>query len=301
MIRRLAVVRRALLALVVVVLAGCGGGDENVRELPPDSRVTIGIVDGERLIAEGARVEANKVNNAGGIGGAATIQLVRGSAPELLRRGVRLLVLPCRDGLVEAARAVNATKTLAVAPCDDGVLDPRFRRVFTTGLSPHGQAEALDDHVDGRARRVLPPRTHRGERVDRLLELARGGDATVSPDAVERVHAPPGTPDGTLFGAAGFPDPGSRTDEFYERFEAVYGRRPETILAALAADSVDVLSDAIELAGSPQPGLVATELREGLEVGAVLGDIEFPGGTNRPSKVPAVVVRFSDGRLRVVS
>jgi ABC-type branched-subunit amino acid transport system substrate-binding protein len=159
----------------------------------------------------------------------------------------------------------------------------------------------LDDHVDGKARRLLPAQTPRGTRVARLLELETGGEATVSPDAIVRVHAPPGTPDGTLFGAVGFPDPGSRTDEFYERFKAVYGRRPETILAALAADSIDVLSDAIEVSGSPQSGLVATELRKGLEVGAVLGEIEFPGGTNRPSKVPAVVVRYSDGRLRTVS
>jgi hypothetical protein len=293
-------VRRALLALVVV-LAGCAGGGDDERELPPNSRVAIGIVDGERLIAEGARVEANKVNNAGGIGGAATIELVRGSARELLARGVRLLLLPCREGVVEAARAVDATRALAIAPCDNGVLDPGLRRVFTTGLSPSGQAQAIDDHVEGKAQRVLAAHTPRGERVARLLELESGGDATVSPDAIVRVHAPPGTPDGTLFGAVGFPDPGSRTDEFYERFKAVYGRRPETILAALAADSIDVLSDAIELAGSPQPGLVATELRKGLEVGAVLGDIEFPGGTNRPSKVPAVVVRYSDGRLRTVS
>lgn len=292
--------RPALLALVVV-LAGCAGGGDEDRELPPNSRVTIGIVDGERLIGEGARVEVNKVNNAGGIGGAATIQLVRGTAQELLDRGVRLLVLPCRAGVVEAARAVNATKALAIAPCDDGVLDPQFRRVFTTGFSPREQADALDDHVDGRARRLLPAQTPRGKRVARLLELGSGGDATVSPDAIVRVHAPPGTPEGTLFGAAGFPDPGSRTDEFYERFKAVYGRRPETILAALAADSIDVLSDAIEVAGSAQPGLVATELRKGLDVGAVLGDIEFPGGTNRPSKVPSVVLRYSDGRLRTVS
>ncbi len=291
--------RRALLALVVV-LAGCTGSDEPELELPPNSRVTIGIVDGERLIAEGARVEVNKVNNAGGIGGAATIVLARGSARELLANGVRLLVLPCREGLVEAAKAADAASAFAIAPCDDGVLDPGLRRVFTTGLSPRGQAEAVDDHVDGHARRVLRAETPRGRRVARLLELETGGEAIVSPDAIERVHPPPGTPDGTLFGAAGFPEPGSRTDEFYERFKSVYGRRPETILAALAADAIDVLSDSIELAGSPQPGLVANELRKGLEVGAVLGDIEYPGGTNRPSKVPAVVVRLSDGRLRVV-
>ena len=98
---------------------------------------------------------------------------------------------------------MNATKALAIAPCDDGVLDPRFRRVFTTGLSPRGQAEALDDYVDGHARRALPARTPRGKRVARLLEVESGGAATVSPDEIVRVHAPRGTPDGTLFGAVG--------------------------------------------------------------------------------------------------
>src|SRR4029450_8152490 len=110
------------------------------------------------------------------------------------------------------------------------------------------------DHVDGKAQRVLPAETPRGKRVARLLELGSGGDATVSPDPIVRAPGAPGTPAGTLFGAAGFPDPGSRTDEFYERFKAVYGRRPETILAALAADSIDVLSGAIAGAGSPGAG-----------------------------------------------
>jgi ABC-type branched-subunit amino acid transport system substrate-binding protein len=291
-------VRRALLALVVV-LAGCTGSDEPERELQPGTRVSIGIVDGERLIGEGARVEANKINNAGGIGGAATIALVHGTARELLAHGVRLLVLPCRAGVVESARAADERGALAVAPCDDGVLDPALSRVFTTGLSPHDQAEALNDHVDGAARR-LAARTLRGARVARLLPLDERGDELVSPDAVERATAPPVVPDGTLFATYGFPEPGSRTDEFYERFKAVYGRRPETILAALAADAVDVLSDAIELAGSPDPALVVAELDDGLEVGTVLGEVEFPGGTNRPSKTPFVIVRLSDGKLRIV-
>ncbi len=276
------------------------GEDEPERELQPGGHLTVGIVDGERLIREGARVEVNRVNNAGGIGGALTVELARGTVSELLGAGVRLLVLPCRKGLVEAARAADAQGALALAPCDNGVLDPGLRRVFTTGLAPAAQADVLSDYVDGEVQRVLPPATPRGARVQRLLSLETGGESVVSPDAPERVTPPPGAPEGTLFATYGFPEPGSRTDEFYERFRAVYTRRPETILAALAADSIDVLSEAVELAASVQPGLVATELRKGLEVRAVLGEIKFPGETNRPD-APAVIIRLDNGRLRVVS
>jgi ABC-type branched-subunit amino acid transport system substrate-binding protein len=259
----------------------------------------IGIVAGERLVFEGARVEANRINNAGGIGAALTVTLAHGRVEQLLAAGVRLLVLPCRQGLIEAARAADEQKALAVAPCDRGVLDPRMRRVFTSSLSPRAQAEALADHVDGRVRRVLGAETPRGARVAELLELEPGGSAVVSPDAPERVEPPDGAPEGALFATYGFPDPGSRTDEFYERFKAVYGRRPESVVAALASDALTVIAAAVEHAASVQPGLGAVALREGLEVRSVFGEIEFPGETNRPV-VEAAIVRLADGRLRSV-
>ena len=259
--------------------------------------MTIGIVNGERLIREGARVEANRVNNAGGVGGALTIRLARGRVDELLARGVRLFVLPCRLELAEAAEAVSKGGAFAVAPCDDGVLEGSERIVFT-GLSPRAQAEALAGFVAGEAGRELPPQTARGTRVEAFLGLDRGGSSIVSPDAPERVLAPPGAPEESLFATFGFPEPGSRTDEFYERFRAVYGRRPETILSALAADAVNALAAAIELAASTSPELVAAEVQKGFEVRGVLNELSFPGETNR-AEVEAVIVRLRQGKLRV--
>jgi hypothetical protein len=289
--------RVGLLALVTL-LAACGGGDEPERELQPGGSVTVGIVDGERLIAEGTRVEANRVNNAGGVGGALTIRVARGTVADLLRRGIRLLVLPCRLGLAGAASAVEEANAFAVAPCDDGVLEGS-RRVVFTGLSPRDQALALSDFVGGEAARELAPETARGRRVKSFLGLERGGASIVSPDAPERVVPPPGVPEESLFATFGFPEPGSRTDEFYERFRAVYGRRPETILGALAADAVNALAGAIELAASTRPDLVAAEVQKGFEVRGVLGELSFPGATNR-AEVAAVIVRVRDGKLRVV-
>lgn len=289
--------RLGLLALVAL-LAACGGEDEPERELQPGGSVTIGIVDGERLVREGARVEANRINNAGGVGGALTVRLARGTLEDLLARGVRLFVLPCRLELAPAVRAVSEVGAFGVAPCDDGVVQGSERVVFT-GLSPRAQAEALADFVGGEAARELAPETARGARVDAILGLEQGGSSIVSPDAPERVVAPPGAPNESLFATFGFPEPGSRIDEFYERFRAVYGRRPETILSALGADALNALSGAIELAASTRPALVAAAVREGFEVRGVLSELSFPGETNR-AEVDAVIVRLRDGKLRVV-
>ena len=284
--------------VAAALVAGCGGEDEPERELQPGGSVTIGIVNGERLVAEGVRVEANRVNNAGGVGGALTIRLARGTVADLLARGVRLFVLPCRLELADAVSAVTRAREFAVAPCDDGVVEGSQRIAFT-GLSPRAQAEALSGFVDGEAARELAPETARGTHVEPFLDLERGGASIVSPDAPERVVAPPGAPEETLFATFGFPEPGSRTDEFYERFRAVYGRRPETILSALGADALNALTGAVELAASTRPDLVAAEVQEGFEVRGVLNELSFPGDTNR-AEVDAVIVRLEDGKLRVV-
>jgi hypothetical protein len=291
--------RRALVLLVVVLVAGCARGGED-EELQPGTRVRIGIVTGEPIVAEGADVAVGAINNAGGIGGAAEIDLVHGSVSALTTQGVRLLVLPCRAGLVRAARRANASGALAVAPCDDGVLPVNLERVFTAGLSPAGQAAALESYVGDRGAQVVLPATPRGRRVERLLDLRSDGAGPVSPDAPERVTPPAGAADGTVYATYGFPDPGSETDEFYERYRALHGRRPDSIVAALGADAIDVLSVAIEEAASAQPARVAAELRKGISVGGVLGTIEFPGDTNRP-QVDAAIVRVEGSRLRFVA
>jgi ABC-type branched-subunit amino acid transport system substrate-binding protein len=291
--------RRALVLLVVVAAAGCSGGGED-QELEPGSTARIGIVSGEPIVREGAEVAVAEINNAGGIGGAARIRLAYGSVRALTARGVRLLVLPCRARVLRAAQAANARGALAVAPCDDGVIPTTLRRVFTAGLSPSAQAAALESFVHGGAARVLLPETARGRRVEALLDFRSDGAGPVSPDAPEHVTPPEDAPDGTIYATYGFPDPGSEADEFYERYRSLHGRRPDSILAALGADAIDVLSVAIEEAAGTQPARVAAELRKGVSVGGVLGTIEFPGGTNRP-RVDAAVVRVEGSRLRLVA
>jgi substrate-binding family protein len=291
-------VRRALVLLMVVLAAGCsrGGSDE---ELQPGT-VRIGIVRGEPIVAQGARVATAEINNAGGIGGAAPIRLVQGTVAALLRRGVRLLVLPCRLGVLRAAQAAETAGALAVAPCDDGVLPTSLGRVFTAALSPAGQASALETYTGDDPVRLLVPRTPRGRRVASLLDLRAGGSRPVGPDAPEHVTPPEGAPDGAVYATYGFPDPGSETDEFYERYRSLYGHRPDSILAALGADAIDVLSVTLESAASAAPDRVAAELRDGIKVGGVLGTIEFPGDTNRP-RVDAAIVRVDGSRLRLVA
>ena len=188
--------RAASVLLLALVLAGCAGEDETERELEP-GRVTIGVVAGEREVADGVRIATNRVDNAGGIGGALTIDLVRGTAPELVARGIRLVVLPCRAGLAEAARVVRRAGAVAVAPCDDGALEPA-RRIHPTSLSPRGHADALERYLDGEPVRLLPAATRRGERVSALLRLDSGGSTPVSPDALEGVQAPPDAPEGAV-------------------------------------------------------------------------------------------------------
>jgi ABC-type branched-subunit amino acid transport system substrate-binding protein len=292
-------VRAAALVASVAALAGCGGEEGHGRELVP-GRVTVGVVAGEPPVAKGVRVEVNRINNAGGIGGALTVELVSGSAQRLVARGVRLIVLPCRLGLAAAARAASDGGAIAVAPCDDGVLPERLPGVYPTGLSPEAQAAALTEQLGGEARRVLPARTPRGARVHALLRLGSEGEGIASPDAPEGVEPPPDAPEGTVFATYGFPDPGSRVDEFAERFKAVFGGRPGSILAALGSDSASVLAYAVELAQSTRPEHVAESFEEGFEVRGVLGEVVFPGGTHRP-EVAAAIVRLERGKLRTVA
>lgn len=289
--------RPAFVFLAAALLAGCGGDDDPERELQPGTLIRIGVVDHERLVGEGARVEVNRINNAGGIAGEAIVELERGSVRELVDAGVRLIVLPCRRGLEEEAERVAEGGALAVAPCDDGRLDPLPEGVFAVGLSPEAQARALAERVDGEAV-VLPAQTRRGRRVAALLDVSEEGSTRVSPDAPERAQAPPEAPDGTLFATFGFPQPGNRTDEFYERFRAVFGRRPESVVAALASDALTVLAVAIESAGSADPRFVEAELLDGLNARGVLGDVELSGGSTH-AEVDATIVRLRDGRLRV--
>jgi ABC-type branched-subunit amino acid transport system substrate-binding protein len=296
-------VHRLAALLAAVVLAGCGGADE--AEIRPGP-ITIGVVAarGERepLVLRGVQVAAAAVNAFGGIGGAAPIELVVGTIEQLLGRNLRLLVLPCEQAAARAAaHTAQSRGATAVAPCDDGAI-PTLSRVFPTSLSPAAQADALAELVEAPVG-IAPPATRRGRLVARLLaERVRVGSSepTAGTDAPETVLPPVEAPEGAVYVTYGFPDPGNELDEFYERYKAMFGQRPTSVVAALAGDALDVLATAIEEAASPEPLAVAARIRdEGIEVGGALGTIEFRGGSLEPRN-EWVALRVEGRRYRVV-
>jgi ABC-type branched-subunit amino acid transport system substrate-binding protein len=295
-------VHRPAAVLAAVLLAGCGGDEEEIRPGP----VTLGVVAAPAdrdVVLRGVQVAAAAQNAFGGIGGAAPIQLVVGPVDALLERDVLLVVLACDQTTArEAAETLQAGGATAVAPCDDGAI-PALPRVFPTGLSPSAQADALADLV-AEPVGLAPPQTRRGRLVARLLaERVRVGtsEPTAGTDAPETVLPPPDAPEGGLYVTYGFPEAGSELDEFYERYKAMFGHRPPSVVPALAADALDVLATAIEEAATPDPVAVANQIRdEGIEVGGVLGTIEFDGSGTKP-RTPWVAIQVESGRYRVVS
>lgn len=295
--------RRPAAVLAAVLIAGCGGGDE--EEIRPGP-VTLGVVAApadQDVVLRGVQVAAASQNAFGGIGGAAPIELVVGPVEALLERNVRLIVLPCDQATArQAAETLQARGGTAVAPCDDGAI-PTLPRVFPSALSPSAQADALADLVEEPVG-LAPPLTRRGRLVARLLaERVRVGtsEPTAGTDAPETVLPPPDAPEGALYVTYGFPEAGSELDEFYERYKAMFGHRPPSVVAALSADALDVLATAIEEAATPDPVAVASQIRdEGIEVGGVLGTIEFDGSGTKP-RAPWVALRIESGRYRIVS
>ena len=295
--------RRPAALLTALLLAGCsGGGEEEIRPGP----VVLGVVAAPAdrdLVLRGVQVASAAENAFGGIGGAAPIELVVGPVDALLVRNVRLIVLPCDQTTArDAAMTLQARGATAVAPCDDGAI-PTLPRVFPTGLSPSAQADALADVVEEPVG-LAPPQTRRGRLVARLLaEQVRvdTSEPTAATDAPETALPPLDAPEGALYVTYGFPEAGSELDEFYERYKAMFGHRPPSVVAALAADALEVLATAIEEAATPDPAAVANQIRdEGIEVGGVLGTIEFDGSGTKP-RAPWVALRVESGRYRVIS
>ena len=296
--------RRAVALLALALVAGCGGGDDDPEIRP--GLLRIGVIAApsarDQLVRRGVHVAAVQVNDAGGIGGAAPIELVTGTPTRLIARGVRLFVLPCDQVAARtAAGVVRRERATAVAPCDDGP-DLPSARVFATGLPPEAQAAALAD-VAPQPAALAPTRTERGREVERRLaehvELV-SSEPTIGADAPEAVRPPGDALPGVVYVTYGFPEPGSEVDEFYERYKAIFHRRPESIVAALGADALAVLAAAIEEAGSPDPDAVTRQIHdEGVEVAGVVGTIEF-AGDGASAETEWVALRVEDGRYRVV-
>jgi branched-chain amino acid transport system substrate-binding protein len=105
--------------------------------------------------------------------------------------------------------------------------------------------------------------------------------------------------EGVTFATFGYPDPGSELDEFYERYRAAYGRRPDGSAAALGYQAIRVLEAAINKCESTAPGSLRRALR-GAEVGGPL-PLSYPERRGAVPRVEIALVTVHDGRFELVA
>jgi branched-chain amino acid transport system substrate-binding protein len=80
-----------------------------------------------------------------------------------------------------------------------------------------------------------------------------------------------------------------KVQAFMEAYNAEYGRDPENAFAALGYDSVYLLADAIERAGSTEPEAIRDALLETEGFEAVTGTITFTEESRVPAKAVTMI------------
>ena len=314
----------ALVAALAFGLAACGGSASPARKLAPGPFVLGGVVASarDRLIENGARIDAAEVNDAGGILGQVRLRVLAGpGAGSLVRRGARALLLPCAAAdQARAETAVRHSPVVLLSTCGNrpsgrawGVgANLADRAAMLAGwlhdhgvkqvtVLPGGAAAALRRavgawgiRVRNGARTVLADRDWAqvktlGRPVDGLDRLdTAAGRRTVGPAA-----------DGTVYATFGFPVPGSKLDEVYERYRLAFGRRPDGSAVQLGYDGVRVLTDAVEAARATGVQAITAAL-PGLQVGGAGGVLNYERTGTRQPRADAAVVEVQDGRLNLL-
>ncbi len=253
-------------------------------------------------------------------------------AARLIDEGARVLVLPCDlDSQRAVVRGAHGTKVILLATCnyDPGLVE-RTPFLWAVGMGANLEAAALADHAHAKGYTrvyVTPPRSVDGGRLARYFDAAAGqrsltlvaspkrADAIVSVlpiRATLRLAKRSSKPvlgtdlldsrrilraEGLAFTTFGYPDPGFATDEFYERYRAHYGVRPDGSSAALAYAAILLFERAVNQAESAAPYLVTHELH-GLEMESPLGHLAYPGDGGRNPQVKVALVQVKDGRLQ---
>ncbi|WP_432738164.1 ABC transporter substrate-binding protein [Maridesulfovibrio sp. FT414] len=94
-------------------------------------------------------------------------------------------------------------------------------------------------------------------------------------------------------------NPAPVVQEFVEEYEKMFGVKPESGFAALGYDTVMLLAQAIERAGSADPEKVREALTATSGFKGVTGEISYPEGTRVPMKT-VDIIRYSEGSFSFV-
>jgi branched-chain amino acid transport system substrate-binding protein len=122
-----------------------------------------------------------------------------------------------------------------------------------------------------------------GDGADTPLLLEVAGDA--ANDVYFTTHALMDAENGT-----------EKVQAFIEAYEEEYGHPPENAFAALGYDTVYLLADAIERAGSTDPEAIRDALEETEGFEAVTGTITYKEGSHVPQKA-VTMIHVQDGKF----
>ena len=308
--------RAVLLAAVLAFgAAACGGSASSAPKgkLRPGT-LTVGAVVAsarDRVIARGARIGVGEVNNVGGIGGKVKLRFrTSPDAAALVRGGARVVLLPCAaHDQARAQAALAGRDVLQLATCNGRPPGA----AWAVGPSVADRWDALFGTLRGRGVKSVSLRgatpalrsaaSRWGVAATSGPVVTGGGWATVPASGaaygLDGLDTAAGRRDGVTYSTFGYPTPGTKLDEIYERYRLAYGSRPEGRVVQLGYNGIRVVDDAVDKAKSTDPRAV-TAVLPGLSVGGAGGTLDFPKGGSHQPRADVAVVEVSERQLDLV-
>ena len=106
--------------------------------------------------------------------------------------------------------------------------------------------------------------------------------------------------EGVVFTSSGFAAPGSPMEAYQKKYQAKFGKAPESIMDALGYDLAKIIEAAVTKAGSIEPAKVRDALANLENVQGATAVISYKGGNGTPTR-PVNVIRIEGGKRTLVS
>jgi branched-chain amino acid transport system substrate-binding protein len=106
--------------------------------------------------------------------------------------------------------------------------------------------------------------------------------------------------EGVVFTSSGFAAPGSPMEAYQKKYQAKYGKAPESIMDALGYDLAKIIEAAVTKADSIEPDKVRAALADLENVQGATAIISYKGGNGTPTR-PVNVIRIQDNKRVLVS
>ena len=106
--------------------------------------------------------------------------------------------------------------------------------------------------------------------------------------------------EGVVFTSSGFAAPGSPMEAYQKKYQAKYGKAPESIMDALGYDLAKIIEAAVTKADSVEPAKVRAALADLENVQGATAVISYKGGNGTPTR-PVNVLRIEGNKRVLVS